>query len=114
MSSQRLPSVKTLCARLGCDSTIAGAVRHVLGMNNRTDAEIDQTLKTVSVLLHGYGVEYLPSKQDTHGKARGLEYVNMGDTYRPTIIYDCMQTLRLCIVGRHGRIRKKQVLKTWR
>ena len=96
MSSRNLSSVNTLSTRLGCDSTIAGAVRHVLGINNRTDAEINGTLKTVSVLLHGYGVEYAPSKQDTHGKGRGLEYVNMGDTYRPTIIYDCMQRRFVC------------------
>jgi len=96
MANRNLPSVKTLCARLGCDSTIAGAVRHVLAMNNRTDLEINDTLKTVSVLLHGYGVEYAPSKQDTHGKGRGLEYVNMGDTYRPTIIYDCLHRCFVC------------------
>ena len=96
MASQRLPSVKTLSARLGCDSTIAGAVRHVLGMNNRTDAEINDTLQSVSTLLHGYGVEYAPSKQDTHGKGRGLEYVNMGDTYAMTIIYDCLHGRFVC------------------
>jgi|SRR5437899_8442079 len=72
MSSHRLPSVKTLSARLGCDSTIAGAVRHVLNMNNRTDLEINNSLKAVSVLLHGYGVEYLPSKQDTYGGVAAL------------------------------------------
>ena len=96
MANRNLPSVKTLSARLGCDSTIAGAVRHVLAMNNRTDLEINDTLKTVSVLLHGYGVEYAPSKQDTHGKGRGLEYVNMGDTCRPTILYDCLTKRFTC------------------
>jgi len=96
MANRNLPSVKTLCARLGCDSTIAGAVRHVLNMNNRTDLEINNSLKTVSVLLHGFGVEYLPSKQDTHGKGRGLEYVNMGDTYAMTIIYDCLHRSFVC------------------
>src|SRR6266571_8032193 len=96
MSTARLPSVKTLCARLGCDSTIAGAVRHVLNMNNRTDAEINDTLKTVSVLLHGYGVEYLPSKLDTYSKGVGLEYVNMGETYTPTILYDCLTNRFIC------------------
>src|SRR3989442_15259614 len=86
----RLPSVKTLCARLGCDPTIAGAVRHVLSRDPRTDLEINDTLKTVSILLDGYGVEYVPSKMDAHGKGRGLEYVNMGDAYAPTILYDCL------------------------
>ena len=96
MANRNLPSVKTLCARLGCDSTIAGAVRHALGMNNRTDAEINDTLKTVSVLLRGYGVEYVPSKQDSHGRGVGLEYVNMGETYAPTVLYDCLHKRCLC------------------
>src|SRR5436190_14377302 len=96
MSSRNLPSVNTLSTRLGCDSTIAGAVRHVLGINNRTDAEINDTLKTVSVLLHGYGVEYVPSKLDTYTKGVGLEYVNMGDSYRSTILYDCLRKRFIC------------------
>ena len=96
MASQRLPSVNTLCARLGCDSTIAGAIRHVLSRNSRTDLEINDTLQSVSMLLHGYGVEYAPSKQDTHGKGLGLEYVNMGDNYAMTIIYDCLHGRFVC------------------
>ena len=96
MPIQRLPSVKTLCARLGCDSTIAGAIRYVLSREPRTDLKINDTLKTVSVLLHGYGVEYVPSKLDAHSKGRGLEYVNMGDSYKPTILYDCLRKRFIC------------------
>ena len=96
MANRNLPSVKTLCARLGCDSTIAGAVRYVLSRDPRTDLEINNTLKAVSILLHGNGVEYAPSRQDTHGHGRGLEYVNMGDTYAPTILYDCLRKRFIC------------------
>ena len=92
----RIPSAKTLCARLGCDSTIAGAVRHVLSRGPRTDLEINDTLKTVSVLLHGYGVEYVSSRLDTYSKVVGLEYVNMGDSYKPTILYDCLIKRFIC------------------
>ena len=92
----RQPSVKTLCARLGCDPTIAGAIRYALSRDPRTDLEINDSLKTVSILLHGYGVEYAPSKMDAHGKGRGLEYVNMGDTYKPTILYDCLHKRFIC------------------
>ena len=92
----RLPSVKTLCARLGCDPTIAGAIRYVLSKDPRTDLEINNTLKAVSILLDGYGVEYAPSRQDTHGHGRGLEYVNMGDSYKPTILYDCLIKRFIC------------------
>ena len=96
MANRNLPSVKTLCARLGCDSTIAGAVRYVISRDPRTDFEINDTLKAVSVLLHGYGVEYFPSRQDTHGRGVGLEYVNMGDSYAPTILYDCRTKQFIC------------------
>ena len=96
MPIQRLPSVKTLGARLGCDPTIAGAVRYVLSTDPRTDLDINNTLKAVSILLRGFGVEYAPSRQDTHGHGRGLEYVNMGDTYAPTILYDCLRKRFIC------------------
>ena len=96
MANHSLPSIKTLSARLRCDSTIAGAIRHVLSRGPRSDAEINDTLQTVSVLLQGYGVEYLPSRQDTHGKAAGLEYVNMGETYAATILYDCLHKRFIC------------------
>src|SRR5437867_6261923 len=106
MANRKLPSVKTLCARLGCDSTIAGAVRYVLSKDPRTDLEINDTLETVSVLIHGYGVEYVPSRQDTHGRGRGLEYVNMGDTYAATILYDCLHKRFVC--GSWGDIVESQ------
>src|SRR6266571_8939780 len=96
MPIQRLPSVKTLCARLGCDPTNAGAIRYVLSRDPRTDLEINDTLKAVSVLLHGYGVEYIPSKLDTYSKGVGLEYVNLGETYASTILYDCLHKRFIC------------------
>ena len=96
MPIQRLPSVKTLGARLGCDPTIAGAVRYVLSTDPRTDLDINNTLKAVSILLDGYGVEYASSRLDTHGKGVSLEYVNMGDSYKPTILYDCLRKRFIC------------------
>lgn len=51
-------------------------------------------------LLGGYGVEYIPSRQDTYREALGLEYVNMGDTYTPTVVYDhAFGLFRLCRWG---------------
>ena len=101
----RIPSVKTLCARLRCDSTIAGAVRYVLSRDPRTDLGINDTLKTVSVLVHGYGVEYVPSKMDTHGRGPRTRIREHGrqlqadDSLRlPT------QAVYLRIVGRHCRV----------
>ena len=39
-----------------------------------------------NIILEGYGVEGMPDPDDF--RAIGLTYVNMGDTYIPTIIYD--------------------------
>jgi hypothetical protein len=39
-------------------------------------------------LLDGDGIEYIPSEQDTMRSRAGLEFVNMGDTYDTTLIYD--------------------------
>ena len=54
------------------------------------------TLANISDIIDGFGVEYVPSKLDTYSRAVGLEYVNMGDTYRPTIIYDRMTKRFTC------------------
>lgn len=40
-------------------------------------------------LLDGYGVEYLrPAKSDSPFRVEGISYVNMGDLYVETVIFD--------------------------
>lgn len=47
---------------------------------------INNALVRVDSLLHGHGVEYTQNaEQDVVAM-----YVNMGDTYNATIIYDCL------------------------
>ena len=48
----------------------------------------------------GYGVECIRSKQDTMHNFAGIEYVNHGDTYAATLIYDYSTgNFRACSYG---------------
>jgi hypothetical protein len=49
---------------------------------------IRAALGIIDSAIEGFGVEYIPSEQDTFHSVRGLEYVNQGDTYTPTVYYD--------------------------
>ena len=41
----------------------------------------------INALLGGFGVEYLRVRDD-HFCERGVEYVNLGDFYGETVLYD--------------------------
>lgn len=45
-------------------------------------------LKEANIILEGFGIEYIRSEQDDQYDAHGAYYVNMGDTYTPTILLD--------------------------
>jgi hypothetical protein len=45
-------------------------------------------LRAASRMMDGFDVEYIASSSDTMRRQDGLEYVNMGDTYDTTLIYD--------------------------
>jgi len=51
--------------------------------------EIDNTLEAINEVLSGFGVEAI-NDNDFYGYYADISllYVNMGDTYTPTIIYD--------------------------
>ena len=51
----------------------------------------EQTMEALNELLGGHGIEALRDKNlwdSYHGDVR-FTYVNMGDTYKTTIFYDC-------------------------
>jgi hypothetical protein len=56
----------------------------------RMDAGVPyQTLlEEADRVLNGHGVEYIHSHADTMRSQDGLSYVNMGDTYDTTLLYD--------------------------
>lgn len=47
-----------------------------------------EMLETADHILEGFGVEYIRSEEDDQHGAHGAYYVNMGDTYNPTILLD--------------------------
>jgi hypothetical protein len=49
---------------------------------------VDVALKIMDVAMETHGVEYVKSNEDTYHDAEGFEYLNTGDTYSATIIYD--------------------------
>jgi hypothetical protein len=97
-----LPSVKTL------DSAFPGhgkELRKVLEMNRSQLSEhpagaarlsachnppktYDLRLHVLDSIAETCGVEYIAHKDDTFHEVYGLEYLNTGDTYTRTIIYD--------------------------
>jgi hypothetical protein len=48
----------------------------------------DQLLERANILVGGYGVEYISHRNDTMRDRLGLEYVNLGDTYDVTFVWD--------------------------
>ena len=49
---------------------------------------VDVAMKIMDKAMETFGVEYVPSNRDTVTRPAGFEYLNTGDTYGATIIYD--------------------------
>jgi hypothetical protein len=51
---------------------------------------LDKRLHALNAECEGFGVEYITHKQDgyTRPEMKGIEYINLGDTYATTILYD--------------------------
>lgn len=48
----------------------------------------ETALRFADEVLEGFGAEYAASVNDSMFKARGVSYVNMGDVYNVTVLYD--------------------------
>ncbi len=48
----------------------------------------ERIMMIANKLTNSSGVEYVPDRDDTYTSAYGLEYLNQGDTYDTTLIYD--------------------------
>ena len=48
----------------------------------------EELLERANALVDGYGVEYIAHRDDTFRQRHGLEYVNVGDTYSTTFVWD--------------------------
>ena len=49
---------------------------------------LDQRLHALNAAAETYGVEYIAHRDDTYRETYGLECLNTGDTYTPTLIFD--------------------------
>lgn len=88
----RLPTTETIKAGLNVDTPIAARIHAALRVCKSSALDppnaIRAALNKVDAILGGHGVEYIQSAQDTMYSAQGIEYVNMGDTYAATILFD--------------------------
>lgn len=91
------PSIKTIESRLGdvLRKEYGDNIRNELTIirNSMLKADshnrIDEALDAINNILGGYGVEATRDNDLTgyYGDI-GLLYVNLGDTYAPTVVYD--------------------------
>jgi len=49
---------------------------------------LEHGMGIANAYLGGHGVEYAAHVDDTPSTRYGFTYVNMGDPYRPTVLYD--------------------------
>jgi hypothetical protein len=88
-----------LTGKVDLEDIEAGAER--IGECYHKPSKIDVVMHIANKILGGYGVEYVAHKNDGYleRESKGFEYVNMGDTYEPTLIFD--------------RLKGKWIVGTW-
>jgi hypothetical protein len=85
----KLPSVKTIETLLSIEREKALRIRSFLeDYRDGKTCNPRMALVRVDAVIKGHGVEHICSKQDTMREFNGLEYVNMGDPFKPTIYFD--------------------------
>lgn len=98
------PSVKTMMEYLHISKDDARKIKKILtgkidlmtidsARKREEDAynhhdKITLALEAVNEVMDGFGSEYIESIEDSCYNAEGLEYINMGDTYTNTMMYD--------------------------
>lgn len=93
------PSIKTIAEGLNLDRDQARQIKDLI--SGKTEPEnvpshchyshkIAAILEACNTIGEFAGVEYIADKrdQDNYIDAYGLSYLNAGDTYTPTLIYD--------------------------
>lgn len=68
---------------------VTAAINGAIGARFCTTG-IEDTMDTVNTILGGYGVETFRGREwvNRYWQDTNLVYVNMGDTYVPTVLYD--------------------------
>jgi len=94
----RLPTANRL-ARIGIDRATAKGIRRALETafadpegDLSTSDHVTNGLTAADEILQkaglSHGVEYIGHSDDSQHEVWGIEYVNMGDTYRVTLLFD--------------------------
>ncbi len=85
----KIPSIKRLMARLNVSRETAKEMRKVM-MAAETPAQVDESFKGLSKLLDGHGSEVIrcSAQWERYWLDIALQYVNMGDTYTQTVVFD--------------------------
>ncbi len=76
-----LPSIKTIQSRLIISHSQAKAIRAIL----ESKKSVYKTLDSINAILDAHGVEYIRHVDDSFDQSRGVDYINMGDSYTATI-----------------------------
>lgn len=83
----RFPAITTIKARLAVDVLTAARIHAALILCEGV-TQVSKALNEVDAILDGRGVEYIRSAQDTMYGTQGIDYVDMGDAYTATILFD--------------------------
>lgn len=93
----RGPSVKTIMSQLRLDRYDAAELKNLMKGTHypkhydERDTQVEATMKHANKLMHGYGVEALQDENawvDRYWQSTLALYVNKGDTYSTTLLYD--------------------------
>jgi hypothetical protein len=84
------PTIKNIVAVLGVSTAQANAIRAVLLSSEKSGVDIDPALEFVNATVGAHGIEAVRGEihvDNYFGDIVGL-YVNTGDTYNGTVVYD--------------------------
>jgi len=83
--ARRLPSVKTIENSIADCREDAHKIRRIM---NAFAHNPRRMLARVNEFLGAHGIEYIADRRDDQHDSYGIEYINMGDSYIPTLCYD--------------------------
>ncbi len=98
------PSTKSLIDKLGMKPDDAALLKALMDGKKNSEKiaddmgllkgyhnippRVDRIMLIANKLLDGFGVEYIPDREDSYTEAYGLDYINFGDTYSTTLLLD--------------------------
>jgi len=99
----RYPSIKRIRTYLNVSLDSAKDIRSIL--ENQKINYLTK-LRRISIVMEAHGVEYISHRKDTYYVQYGIEYINVGDLYTPTLYYN--HELQSFAVGDLGTVIEKK------